>query len=230
MKFFLLIISLSTIAFSQSNIVIIEKQKISGTITSNSSKDIPSTKEYYSLKYYLDTKDVLYLIGLSSQPLQTVGNTTLSSFPVEIKQKREKIELGAAYKFYLMDSLYIAPALVYINTDSKTFQYLNNSGTITSSITNSVDTDYSLYALMGYHPSKVTSLLLSLELNNDLLGNEYGKDYSTYQVNFSILQAISKSTLLYFKYNKSLKDKPSTSLHTGTQNVNGFTLGIGFHF
>ncbi len=230
MRFLLIIISFSVVAFSQQNIVLLEKQKISGTVTSDTAKDIASSKEHYSLKYYIDTQDVLYLIGLSYQPLQTVGNTSLYSFPVEIKQEMEKVELGIAYKLYLMDSLYIAPAIVYSNTDSKTFRHLNNNGTIISSITNKVDTDYSLYAIIGYKPTKITSLLLSLELNNDLLSSEYSRDYSTYQVNFSILQAISSKVLLYVQYNRLLKEKPSTSVNTGTKDVDGFSLGIGFQF
>jgi len=231
LKFLLLIIALSTVALSQSNnIILLEKQKVSGTVTSKIADDIPSKKEYYSLKYYLETEDLLYIIGLSHMPLQTIGNTTLSSFPIEIKQKREKLELAVAYKFYLKGSLYIAPALAYIHTDTKTFQHLNNSGTITSSSTHVVDTDYSLYAVMGYRPTKTSSALLYLELNNDLLSSEYSKDYSSYQLNLSVLQAISSTTVLYFQYHKVLKDKPATSSYSGTKDISGFSIGIGFRF
>jgi len=231
LRFLLLIISLSVVVLGQNNnIILLENQKVSGTVTSKTTDDIPSKKEYYSLKYYLETEDLLYLIGLSHMPLQTIGNTTLSSFPVEIKQKREKLELAVAYKFYLKGSFYIAPALAYIHTDTKTFQHLNNSGTITSSSSHVVDTDYSLYAVMGYRPTKTSSALLYLELNNDLLSSEYSKDYSSYQLNLSILQAISKNVVLYFQYNTLLKDKPATSSNSGTKDVSGFSVGIGFRF
>jgi len=226
----LLIVSLSTIVLAQSNILLFEKQKVSGTVTSSTAEDIYSSKEYYSLKYYVEKKDTLYLLGLSYLPLQTVGNTSLNSYPVEIKQKREKIELAVAYKFYLMDSLYIAPAIAYIHTDTKTFQNLNNNGTIISSTTHNVDTDYSLYGLIGYRPTQTTSILLYWELNNDLLSSEYSQDYSSYQVNLSVIQAISSNAVLYFQYNRLLKDKPATSVNTGTKDVAGFSLGIGFRF
>lgn len=230
MRFFLLIVSFSIVAFGYSNILLFEKQEVSGVVTSNTTNDIKNSKEYYSLRHYIDTRDALYLIGLIYQPLQTIGNTTVSSLPLELKQKREKIELGAAYKIHLTDSLYIAPALVYSNTDSVTYQNLNNGGNIISTETHSVDTDYSLYALMGYRPFPTTSLLLSLEINNDLLGNDYSKDYSYYQLNTSILQAISRNVLLYFQYNRYLKDKPSTVSHTGVKDVAGFSIGIGYRF
>ena len=230
MRFFLLIISLTSVAFSYSNISLFEKQRISGVITSNTSDDIVSSKEYYSLRHYIDTRDALYLVGFIYQPLQNVGNTSLYSLPVEIKQKREKIELGAAYKIYLMDTLYIAPAIVYSHTDTTTYQELNNNGSITTNITEGVDTDYSLYALMGYRATQTTSILTSLELKNDLLSSDYSKDYSSFQLNISMLQSVSRNVLLYFQYNRYLKDKPSTDVHTGVKDVEGFSLGLGYRF
>jgi len=196
------------------------------TDTSLTYKDSKTSYNVPALSYMAIRQKYLFLAKLKAMPKQYIGTTYLNTTAIKLEQDGRKYELGAAYKLYLSDNLYVAPAFLYSNYASTLYQTVGNSVIKTKTR----DNDLSLYGLLGYKPLKATTILVSLELDNDILSNCYSKDYSQYIISTTIHQFFSKNWFAYIKYRQTLRDKVANTESTGNTHSISYGAGIGIKF
>lgn len=196
------------------------------TATALGLKDAKVSYNVPAISYFAIRPDYLFIASLKVLPKQHIGSTALGNTPISLEKKGWKYEIGAAYKFYLNEDLFIAPALLFSDYRSKLFQTV---GTTTSQSYNH-DRDLRLYGLLGYKITKSAMMFLSVELENDLFSNNYSDDYSQYPVNVNIYQFLSKKWFVYAKYQQTLRDKEARSDSTGNKDSIAYGFGIGMTF
>lgn len=212
------------------NFLLFQKQRQFSTITSLSAQDMKTVQDFYSLSYFLDRSNTQFLIDYTYLPEQSIGNTLYSSYPLEVIKKTQRFELGASYKYYLFDSLYVGPGIVYKHYLNKLIQKMRVGSKIINSESTSDDTDYSLYAIMGYQPFRATSIFFSLEMKNDIFSSNQEKDYSYLPIEISLLQFFTKKHFLYVKYGDTFRNKSADSVSLGQNSTYSISLGAGFIF
>lgn len=179
-----------------------------------------------SLNYVFMNRKYVALASLKYSPKQHIGNTVLGMTNIDFEQNGRKYELGAGYKYYLTDTLYIGPALLFSDSHSTLYQVINNNVTKTEKY----DRDLRAYFIMGFNLTHSTMLFSSVELKNDLLSNSYEKDYSQYNTSVTLYQFFSPDFFLYLKYEKSLRDKNIQNNISGNENYKGYGAGVGINF
>ena len=169
------------------------------------------------------SKNYIVLASLKYSKKQSIGSTALGSTQIGLEQVGWKYELGVGYKYYLSEKLFIGPALLFSDTYTKVYQITSMSRTKTTKH----DNDLRLYAIVGYRATSSTLLFGTLELDNDLLSNDYLYDYSQYNIALTINQFLSKNLYLFVKYEQALRDKEATTGSSGNKNYRGYGFGIG---
>jgi hypothetical protein len=227
-KYLLFLFTFFSISYASENldVVTIENAYYTQTKTSLTYKDAKISFNVPSISYIGLRPNYLFLADIKMIPKQKIGTTSLGATPLKLEQEAWKYELGAGYKFHLNKKLYIAPALLYSDYYSKTF----TSSPIASVETKSRDVDVRLYGLVGYEPAKATMVILSVELDNDILSDSYKEDYSQYPVNLALYQFVSKDFFFYLKYQKALRNKKATTTSNGSSNNTAYFFGVGISF
>lgn len=191
--------------------------------TSLSLKDARLSFDVPAISYMAVRPNYLLLGALKYIPKQHIGTTALGNTPIELEQSGWKYEIGAGYKFYISDNLYIAPALLFSDYYSTLYQTVGS--TVIES--NSHDQDVRLYGLIGYKLTKSTMMFIALELDNDILSDSYSNDYSQYSLSATVYQFFSKEWFAYIKYEQTLRDKEARSDSNGNINSIAYGFGIG---
>lgn len=176
-----------------------------------------------AVSYIHMDKNYIVLASIKYSKKQNLGYIVLESSRILLEQEGWKYELGVGYKYYLTDKLFIGPALLFSDTYTTLYQTLNT--TQTQSETHDVDVRF--YGLFGYNITKATMFFGAIELDDDLLSNDYKLDYSQYKLSTTLYQFVSKSFFLYLKYEQSLKDKKARDASSGNQNYTGYGFGFG---
>lgn len=191
--------------------------------TSSSLKDARLSFDAPAISYMAVRPNYLLLGALKYIPKQHIGTTALGNTPIELEQDGWKYEIGAGYKFYISDDLYIGPALLFSDYYSTLYQTVN--GTVIES--DSHDQDVRFYGLLGYKLAKATMIFVAVELDNDILSDNYSNDYSQYSLSATVYQFFSKELFAYFKYEQTLRDKEARSDSNGNNNSIAYGFGIG---
>lgn len=192
----------------------IENLRYDYTATTESLNDTHISYDLPGLNYVFMNKKYLALASFKYSPKQHIGSTALGTANIDFEQKGRKYELGGGYKYYLTDTLYIGPALLYSDAHSTLYQIINNNVTKTEKY----DTDLRAYFILGVNLTQSTMLFSSVELKNDLLSSDYAKDYSQYNTSVTLYQFISPEFFLYLKYEQSLRDKNIHNTISGNEN------------
>lgn len=208
------------------DVITLETAHYTQTNTSLTYKDAKVSYNVPTVSYIGLRPNYLFLAAIKAIPKQKIGTTSLGSTPIKLEQEAWKYELGAGYKFYLNKKIYIAPALLYSDYYSKIF----TSSASAAVETKSRDVDVRLYGLIGYEAAKATMVILSVELDNDILSDSYTEDYSQYPVNLALYQFVSKDFFFYLKYQKVLRNKKATTSSAGTSNNAAYFFGVGISF
>lgn len=204
----------------------VENIRYDYTATAKSLNDTQISYDLPGLNYVFMNKKYVALASFKYSPKQHIGNTVLGTTHIDFEQNGRKYELGAGHKYYLTDTLYIGPALLFSDSHSTLYQIINNNVTKTEKY----DTDLRAYFILGFNPTHSTMLFSSLELKNDLLSNDYEKDYSQYNTSVTLYQFISSQFFLYLKYEQSLRDKNIQNTISGNENYKGYGAGFGINF
>lgn len=212
------------------NLLFLEKYTHKYTISSNISEDIKTTNKYNALGYFHEDEKYLYALDYTYMSDQEIATTKMNNIPVDINQKFNRVRLGIGYKFNLSENFYISPALVYQNLSLKSRESINLPIGTQYNHTTLKDDDLSLYGVFNYRPFKGTSIMGKLEIENDLLSNDYQKDYSTLPMEIIVSQFINKDIFLFGKYGFTFKEKDAKNRFSGEKDVSLFSFGIGFSF
>lgn len=204
----------------------IENLRYDYTATTESLNDTHISYDLPGLNYVFMNKKYLALASFKYSPKQHIGSTALGTANIDLEQKGRKYELGGGYKYYLTDTLYIGPALLFSDSHSTLYQIINN----TVIKTEKYDTDLRAYFILGVNLTQSTMLFSSVELKNDLLSSDYAKDYSQYNTSVTLYQFISPEFFLYLKYEQSLRDKNIHNTISGNENYKGYGAGFGINF
>lgn len=204
----------------------IENLRYDYTATTESLNDTHISYNLPGLNYVFMNDKYIALASFKYSPKQHIGNTFLGNTNIDFEQKGRKYELGAGYKYYLTDTLYIGPALLYSDAHSTLYQIINNNVMKTEKY----DTDLRAYFILGFNLTQSTMLFSSVELKNDLLSSDYAKDYSQYNTSVTLYQFLSPQFFLYLKYEQSLRDKNIHNTISGNENYKGYGAGIGISF
>ena len=140
-----------------------------------------------------------------------------------IDMSRIKDVLQLLWYLYLAENFFIGPAFLYSDTYTTLYQ---NIGPMKIR-TKKHDSDFRFYAIAGYYPTKSTIIYGAVELVNDLMSDEYYRDYSQYNTSVILYQFISKDTFLFLKYEQALRDKRPTSTVSGNRDYIGYGFGLG---
>ena len=204
----------------------IENVRYDYTATAKSLDDTQISYDLPGLNYVFMNKKFLALASFKYSPKQHIGSTVLGTTNIDFEQNGRKYELGAGYKYYLTEDLYIGPALLFSDAHSTLYQIINNNVTKTEKY----DTDLRAYFILGFNPTHSTMLFSSVELKNDLLSNDYEKDYSQYNTSVTLYQFFSPQFFLYIKYEQALRDKNIQNNISGNENYKGYGVGFGISF
>ena len=204
----------------------IENVRYDYTATANSLNDTQISYNLPSLNYVFLNSKYIALASFKYSPKQHIGNTAFGTTNIDFEQKGRKYELGAGYKHYLTEDLYIGPALLFSDSHSTLYQVINNNVTKTEKY----DSDLRAYLIMGLNLTHSTMLFYSVELKNDLLSNDYAKDYSQYNTSVTLYQFISSQSFLYLKYEQALRDKNIQNNISGNEHYKGYGAGVGINF
>lgn len=225
--FFFFAISLNIYASPISaDLVMMGVTRYNDEATSLSLKDTKLSKDVPEISYLAVRPDYLLLAGFKYLPRQHIGSTALGSLPIELEQKGWKYELGAGYKFYLTEDLFVGPALLYSDYYNTLYKI---AGTMVLK-TERHDSDLRFYGLVGYKLNKATMILATLELKNDILSNDYNNDYSQYPISATLHHFLSKKWLVYAKYDQSLRNKTARTDITGNRASMAYGVGVGMAF
>lgn len=204
----------------------IENIRYDYTATAKSLNDTQISYDLPGFNYVFMNQKYVALVSFKYSPKQHVGNTILGTTHIDFEQNGRKYELGAGYKYYLTETLYIGPALLFSDAHSTLYQIINNNVTKTEKY----DTDLRAYFILGCNLTPSTMLFSSLELKNDLLSSDYEKDYSQYNTSVTLYQFLSPQFFLYLKYEQSLRDKTIQNTISGNENYKGYGAGFGINF
>lgn len=189
-------------------------------------RDTKISYDVTTISYMVVNPKYLLLGAVKFMPKQNLGTTYLGTTPIVLKQELWKYEFGAAYKFYLSDKFFIAPALLFSDYYSSLYKIIGS--TVGESKTHDIDVRF--YGLVGYKISKASSILVSLELDNDIFSNDYAKDYSQYAISATLFQFLSNECFMFFKYQQALKDQKARGNIIGNANSVSYGFGMGMKF
>ncbi|MFT5661713.1 MAG: hypothetical protein ACI9TV_002360 [Sulfurimonas sp.] len=222
--FILTLLSLSLFAEGKSlHLVSAEMINYDYTGSTQGFKDAKVSYTLPGVSYTYMDKNYIALASVKYSQNQNIGYTALGSTTIVLEQKGWKYEVGAGYKFYLGKTFFVGPALLFSDTYTTLDQII---GTRTIR-TLKHDTDLRLYGLVGCNITKSTLIFGAIELDNDLLSNNYKKDYSQYNVTGTLYQFLEKDFFLYLKYEQSLRGKNATGTVSGNKNYVGYGFGMG---
>lgn len=227
-NFFILILTAVSL-FAEANnfdLLMTDVTRYDKMATSLSLKDTKLSYDVPAITYMAIRPNYLILATIKVMPKQHIGTTALGTTPIELEQEGWKYEIGAGYKFYLNKDLFIGPALLYSDYYSTLYKIIGS----TVLETKSHDSDLRLYGLVGYKLAKATMMFVSVELKNDILSNNYSKDYSQYPLGVTVYRFLSKEWFAYLKYQQTLRDKKARSDSTGTNSSIAYGFGIGMKF
>ncbi len=223
--YILLFLCVSTFANSNSfDVITTDITHYDKKATSLNLKDARLSFDSPALSYMSVRPNYLLLAAFKYIPKQYIGTTALGNTPIKLEQEGWKYEIGAGYKFYITDDLYIAPALLYSDYYSTLYQTVGNNAVIKS---DSHDKDLRFYGLLGYKLTKATLMFVAVEFDNDILSDNYSNDYSQYSLSTTLYQFFSKKWFAYFKYEQTLRDKEARSDSEGNNNSISYGFGIG---
>ena len=227
-KYLLLLLTLFSISSASESIdaVTLEEAYYEQTNTSLTYKDAKLSYSLPTISYIGMRPNYLFLAAVKLMPKQKIGMSALGATPIKLEQEAWKYEVGAGYKFYLSKNFYVGPALLYGDYYSKVYQTIGSSTVETKNR----DVDVRLYGFLGYEPAKATLIFITLELDNDILSNQYEDDYSQYALNAALYQFVSKEWFFYLKYQRTLRDKKATTASTGMSNSTAYFFGVGMKF
>lgn len=135
----------------------IENVRYDYTATSNSLYDTKISYDLPSLNYVFMNKKYVGLASFKYSPKQHIGNTLLGTTNIDFEQNGRKYELGAGYKYYLTEALYIGPALLFSDSHSTLYQVINNNVTKTEKY----DSDLRAYLIMGFNLTETVQNFVS---------------------------------------------------------------------
>lgn len=224
-KLYILLLScVSAFAASDSfDVITTDVTRYEKKATSLNLKDARLSFNSPAISYMSVRPDYLLLATFKYIPKQHIVTTALGNTPIKLEQEGWKYEIGAGYKFYITDDLYIAPALLYSDYYSTLYQRVGN--TVVES--DSHDKDLRFYGLLGYKLTKATLMFVAVELDNDILSDNYSNDYSQYSLSTTLYQFFSKKWFAYIKYEQTLRDKEARSTTEGNNNSIAYGFGIG---
>lgn len=107
----------------------IENVRYDYTATTKSLSDTQISYDLLGLNYVFMNKKFLALASFKYSPKQHIGSTILGTTNIDFEQNGRKYELGAGYKYYLTEDLYIGPALLLSDAHSTLYQIINNNVT-----------------------------------------------------------------------------------------------------
>jgi len=191
--------------------------------TSLSLKDARLSFDSPAISYMAVRPNYLLFAAFKYIPKQHIGTTALGNTPIELEQDGWKYEIGAGYKFYITDDLYIGPAILFSDYYSTLYQIIGS----TVLQNNSHDQDVRLYGLLGYKLAKGAMMFVAIELDNDILSDNYSNDYSQYSLSTTVYQFFSKEWFAYIKYEQTLRDKEARGDSTGNSNSIAYGFGVG---
>ena len=223
--FILFLTSISLFATS-ADLIMTDLTRYDKTITSTSLKDAKITYDVPAISYMHVEPNYLILLKLKHLPKQHIGNTALGNTPIKLEQEAWKYEIGGAYKFYITDDFYIAPALLYTDYYYKLYQ------TVGTNVieTHGHDSDIRVYGVVGYKIAKATMLFATIELDNDILSDNYSNDYNQYSVSATLYQFLSKDWFIYGNIQSTLRDKEARADSTGNKSSIAYGFGLGMKF
>jgi hypothetical protein len=194
--------------------------------TSLSLEDTKVSYDIATVSYMAVKPNYLLLASFKYMPKQHIGTTSLGSTQIRLENDAWKYEVAAGYKYYLTPSLYIGPALLFSDYYSTLYKVAGS----TVSESESHDIDFRFYGILGYKLAKATSFLVSIELDNDVLSNDYSDDYSQYPFSITMFQFLSKEWFAYIKYQQAIKDKKERADSIGNSDSIAYGFGIGMKF
>ena len=225
-KYISILLFLSTSVFAEvKNLSLLSTEILRYDYTA-STTGLNSSKISYTLpdvNYTFMNKNYIGLVSFKYSQNQNIGNSTLGSTNIALEQKGWKYEVGLGYKYHLRDNLFVGPGLLYSDTYTTLDQIIGTKRIRTKKH----DSDLRLYGLIGYYPTSSTIIYGAIELDNDLLSNEYHRDYSQYNASIIIYQFLSKEYFFFLKYEQALRDKKPTNTVTGNKEYIGYGFGFG---
>lgn len=179
-----------------------------------------------AISYLYMDKNYIARASVKYSKKQNIGHTSLNILDISLEQEGWQYEIGLGYKFYLTERLFIGPSLLFVDT----YRTVYTSSILATNKVEKHDSDLRFYTLLGYNLTKSTIIFASVELDNDILSNNYEYDYSQYTFATSVYQLVSEQFFLYLKYTKNLRNKQANSISGGNEDYSGYGFGLGIKF
>ncbi|MDD2698371.1 MAG: hypothetical protein PHF17_06180 [Arcobacteraceae bacterium] len=190
-----------------------------------------------SLNYNLYNPAYNLMFSADVAPEQKIYSSTTQGHPYDYKTKGIEFSVSYMPKFYLQESLYVAPSFRLSRyksddyaqlTDGSTF---SSTGTAQSETTKDTDTDLSVDVYLVNEYASYSNAFIGLSLVDDLLFKQSGDDERN---NFALglgiehyLQNNFRISASFFNY---LTDKKENGDYLATKNATSFSVGIDYKF
>ena len=206
-------------------------------VSSTSSKSFSLNRNL--LNYSLYKPSYIIKASYSMMPNQTLySSKTSNNSPYDRKRKASGFGVTYIPKFYIKDSIFVAPIITLKRVKSETYSHMSVPGTYwvstrtaDTTTTSRTDTDLSLDVMIAKEYKQYSSAYAVLSLVNDLAFKDNDDDErDNFTLTVGAEHYLQDNWRIVGNISKFLTDKKADSKWYATENLISINLGVDYKF